>query len=43
MILILFALANFFSKPALPVARELGASGKSIALFNGKTVKGTIT
>ena len=39
MILILLAIANFFSRSAPPVARELGASGKSLALFNGKTFK----
>ena len=39
LVLILLATANFFSRPPLPVARELGSSGKSIALFNGKTFK----
>jgi serine/threonine protein kinase len=32
-------LLAFFSRPARPVAREMLASGKSVALFNGKTFK----
>lgn len=39
LVLILLATFNFYSGPPLPVARELGTSGKSIALFNGKTFK----
>jgi serine/threonine protein kinase len=38
-VLIVLAIVNFYGRPPVPVARELGSSGKSIALFNGKTFK----
>ena len=40
LVLILLAVATYFSRPPLPVARELASSGKSLALFNGEDLRG---
>jgi eukaryotic-like serine/threonine-protein kinase len=34
-----FAIGSYLSRAPLPVARALGPSGKSLSLFNGKTIK----
>ncbi|MFN0016844.1 MAG: serine/threonine-protein kinase [Pirellulaceae bacterium] len=40
LVLILLAVANFFTRPPLRVARNLVTSGKTVALFNGENLRG---